>query len=80
MNRLNNDDSMMLATLLARKLALDLDNNDKSSIEIIAKLLSEFSKEIIILSLRAEVGVTRLILHDMDNDPYFKDILTIDAS
>jgi hypothetical protein len=74
MNRLNSEESLSLANLLCKKLALDLDAEDTSKIELTASLLKEFEIEIIIFSIRSYLGIDRIVRYNLDDIPIMEDI------
>ena len=81
MNRLNTEHTKMLAQLLCHKLALDLDAHDKSTIAIIAPILMDLPLEDVLEAIRAQITLDRIIIHCLDEDPMFDQLLrNINAS
>lgn len=75
MNRLNSTDSLALAELLTKKLAADLDAGDKSSLKSIGLFLLDLPMEDIIISFRKNMGLERIVQHELDEDKTFKKLL-----
>lgn len=74
MNRLNNEASLMLAKLLALKLALDLDAGDRSSIDIVGTLLSDLSIEAQTFAIRTQICIERCVKYELDNNEIWSKI------
>jgi len=74
MSRLNNEASLMLAKLLALKLALDLDAGDRSSIDIVGTLLSDLPMEAQVVAIRTEIGMERCVKYELDTNEIWSKI------
>jgi hypothetical protein len=72
MNRLSNEETLSLAMLLTKKLALDLDADDFTSIPDITKLLSDIPLEAFLFAFRQNVGIERTVHHDLDENKHMK--------
>ncbi len=68
-NRLNKEETQELASLLCKKLALDLDNNDLSLVELTFLLLEEFPLDIAFVAIKSQIGINRIIQHNLDRHP-----------
>lgn len=68
-------DQLILACLMCQELAASLDSGDKSKIQIIGSALVDFPHEIILVSVRRELGISRLVKFDLDEDPIFNKCL-----
>jgi hypothetical protein len=64
------------ACLLCIKLAEDLDAKDMESIGNIGTILNKFAPEVVLMSVRKFIGLSRLIGHDLDGHPIFGKLLT----
>lgn len=61
MNHLDNQDSLELAKLLCKKLSLDLQANDQSSISIIDRLLKDLDPECVLFAFRIHIDLSLAI-------------------
>ena len=75
MNRLPNEEMLHLAGLLTKKLALDLDADDYSSLAIVADLLMEMPVEMVTSSLAHQIGIERCVRHSLDEEGPFLKVL-----
>jgi len=64
------------ACLLCIKLAEDLDAKDMESIGNIGTVLNKFAPEVVLMSIRKFIGISRLIGHNLDKHPIFGKLLT----
>jgi hypothetical protein len=64
-----------LALLLCKKLALDLDENDYSSLSAISKLLIEMPVEETKSAVSQQIGLDRVVYHELDEKGSFQKVL-----
>jgi|HubBroStandDraft_5_1064220.scaffolds.fasta_scaffold17562_6 hypothetical protein len=76
MNRLSNEDALQLARLLCRKIALDVDAGDRSSIKAIVPILSEFPLLEVVWPALTEIGIERATKYNLDIDPDLNELIT----
>lgn len=76
MNRLNPADELQLATLLCKKLALDLDSSDKSSVGIIGQLLLDISIEGVLFAVLTHIGRGIIVANELDADINFREMFS----
>jgi hypothetical protein len=72
---LSNVERLIQAFVMCQELAADLDNNNLSRIQTIGAALYEFPSETILLSVRRYIGISRLVKHNLDEDPIFNKCL-----
>ena len=72
---LSNVERLIQAFVMCQELAVDLDNNDLSRVQTIGAALYEFPSETILLSVRRYIGISRLVKHNLDEDPIFNKCL-----
>lgn len=75
MNRLSTDDTMTFAMLLCKKLAADLDADDRSSIEVVAGLLADLPADVWLVATKKNLHVYRIAMHDLDLNPDIKKMM-----
>lgn len=74
MNRLDNADSFSLALLLAKKLILDLDAKDYSSVDAIATIMDGMPVELVNAFLRI-ITLDKIVNHSLDEHGAFAKFL-----
>lgn len=74
MNRFDKEDSCRFVSYLAKKIALDLDAKDYSSLPVLTDLLMELSEEEMLFAIRSQIGIERCVQHDLDDEagPFYK--------
>jgi hypothetical protein len=75
MNRLSNEDALQLAHLLCKKLALDIDAEDRSSIKMVVPILLELPLLEVIWPALTEIGVDRASKYNLDVDPDLNELI-----
>jgi len=75
MNRLDRQDSFNFAFILARKVALDLDAGDLSMLSNYVPFLMEMEVELLTIVVRSQIGIERLVKHNLDEHSDFVKVL-----
>lgn len=75
MNRLDPEQTFQLAHLLCHKLALDLDAEDYSSVQMVSDFLMECPTELVIQAVSQQVRIERCVKHNLDEDLFFQRVL-----
>jgi hypothetical protein len=75
MNRLNQEAQLALANLLCQKIALDLEAGDQSTLDPAIELLSEIEMEALLLAIRTQIGIERIIKYRLDERKDFNPLL-----
>lgn len=75
MNRLDPEQTYQLAHLLCHKLALDLDAEDYSSVQMVSDFLMECPTELVIQAVSQQVRLERCVKHNLDEDVFFQKVL-----
>lgn len=81
MNRFPKEESYRFAQFLAKKIALDLDADDYSSLPALVDLLIELPVEEVLWAIRHQIGIERCVCHDLDRDgPFLKLLLFLNEA
>lgn len=73
---LTHQEAFILATLMTAKLASDLDRGDESLVEIVGKALQNFTWEIVLLTVRRNIQIDRLVRYNLDEHPTWAKLLS----
>jgi hypothetical protein len=74
-HRMNNYDALLMANLMTGKLASDLDRGDERLIGPVGRALSNFSMEIVLLTVRRNIQIERLVRYNVDEHPDWENLL-----
>jgi len=66
---------LSFADILCQKLASELDNGDESNVGPTAFALAGFPMEVVLMTVRRQIQIDRLIRHNLDEHPHFGKIL-----
>jgi hypothetical protein len=72
---MTNYDALMMANLMTGKLSSDLDRGDERLVGPIGRALSNFSMEIVLLTVRRNIQIDRLVRYNLDEHPDWENLL-----
>jgi hypothetical protein len=68
-------EQLLMAMVITKSLALDLDAGIKDRVDATGRALAQFNKEIFLLSVRKNITLERMIRFDLDENPEWCDVI-----
>jgi len=73
---LSNEEGLQLANLLCKKISIDLDADDRSSLDSIGNVLQTLPTEAVLFAVRCYVSIERCIGYCLDEHEIWGPLLT----
>jgi hypothetical protein len=72
---LSNEETLQLATLLCKKVALDLDTKDYLCLDSVGTILLALPIEVVAFTVRTQIPLSLCVKHNLDEDKVWGQLL-----